>query len=928
LPIFYRLKILLTFISIIITGTCGLSQKYFQYTINSDLDPDLVVEDAIRDQYGYIWMATDEGLLRYDGSNLMTFRKNIQSQHGYRLLQSGSGFYYAHNAGVSFIIPDQLSIEAGLTVASSIAPTEDEIHYPNDIIIHGNDSLWISQEKGFISLLHKGTLQHFQPDKENKSFQLTSHKKNLYTLSKTGNLYRFDSNKSAFSYLKSYPGCHTLISSDEGLILAGEDLIYVQLNLNGTIAGEKKLKLQEKNKITALASLTEDQLLVSIKNKGLHNLNHNDFTNSSLKKIYSNNDPHRVDELPFKSISRIIVDGMGRSIFLCLDNGLGVLKKRFFESVNDLHNGSITSITSNGDDVYINMGEVYKVSPIQDGFEAQLIDLPITESVGSVHYFNDQLLCGTGDGKIYSLKNSLRELIDLTDRGEGVFYMHGDHKNRLWVCQAPDENPIVGIACILPDGRLKEYGKNKGLDDRILVVKESARGRIYVAGIGEESYLHRYIEEEDRYENMSLPFEFDVGNNFEVHDLAVGNDGTIYLASTAGLLRHDLDRIVKIELGDKYDNIEIRSVHITEYDKLWISTETQGVLFIDDGNVISISEESGLPSKVMSYRGIFNDHNNRLWIGTAEGAVYTLTEGPTLPITGKPFLVTSNFNFRDTCLIGKDGENLILTMKTISSYKDKIWYQYAINNGAWSAPIEGNEIYIEDLEKGNHFLQVRSKINGGYHWSEAYSVSILLKPKWYKNPIIFIPILFFGFGSLLYLWFKSNNRFRPEQEGNTESHHFQYEAHPLEGERMEILGNIISRLNQGIKWDFILEELSISLIRLNSVDAFIICWKERKNIIVYEGATRNQKLYGKTEQATNHSLLNQCIMNGKVILVENLKDITDDDPIFASYNAVAGMPFHLGSKGNGAIFLMSTRQLDQGHVSFLLPLSSYLEQII
>ncbi|NNF35720.1 MAG: hypothetical protein HKN68_16550, partial [Saprospiraceae bacterium] len=848
--------------------------------------------------------------------------------HGYRLLQSGSGFYYAHNAGISYIIPDQFSIEAGLVVTSSIAPNENEIHYPSDISINGKDSLWISQEKGFISLLNKGALQHFQPDKDNNSFQLTAHKKNLYALSKDGKLYRFDSDKSNFSFIKSFPGCHTFIPTEEGFFFAGDNLVYVQLNENGTIRDEKNVQLQEKNKIISIAGLARDQLLVSIETKGIYSLNHTSFINASLKKIYSNNDPHRVDELPFKSVNRIIVNETDRSILLCLNNGLGVLKKRFFESVNDLHNGSTTSITSNGDDVYVNMGEIYKVSPIQSGFEAQLIDLPTTESVGSVHYFNDQLLCGTGEGKIYSFKNDLTELIDLTDRGEGVFYMHGDKKNRLWVCQAPDENPIVGIACILPDGQLKEYGKSKGLDNRILVVKESARGRIYVAGIGEESYLYRYSEEEDRYENMSLPFEFDIGNNFEVHDLAVGHDGTIYLASTAGLLRHDLDRIVKIDLGDKYGNIEIRSVHITENDKLWISTETQGVLFIDDENIISISEESGLPSKVMSYRGIFNDHNNRLWIGTAEGAVYTLTEGPTLPITGKPFLFNSNFNFRDTCLTGNEGDNLVLNMKTVSSYRDRVWYQYSINNSIWSSPIEGNKILIEDLEKGNHFLQVRSKINGGYNWSNAYSVSIYIKPKWFKNPIIYIPILFFGFGSLIYLLLKSRNRLIPDQEGNTESNHYKYESPPLEGERMEVLGSIISRLNFGIKWDFILEELSISLFRLNNVDAFIICWKERNNAIVYEGATRNQKLYGRIDDAINNSLLNQCIIKGKVILIESLEEISDSDPTFASYKSVAGMPFHLGAKGKGAIFLMSTETLDQGHLSLLHPLSSYLEQII
>ncbi len=810
-------------------------QKYYQYTISPDDDEDIIVEDAIRDDNGYIWMATEKGLFRYDGQQLITFRKNIPSQHGYKLYKSGSGFYYAHNAGISYIIPDKTNIEAGLIASASIDPIEEQIHYPFDILKIGNDSLWISQEKGYISLLHKGELYHHRLSIGKESYQLVVFKNHLYALSGEGNLFMYNVNSSEFILLDTFNGCDSFKSSRDGLIISGNKLYHLILDKEGSITERKIINIKNDEKVDAIALLNSEQLFFTLKDKGLFILNNIYADNPEIKKVFSNNDPHRVDELPFKNINRIVIDESGQSIFLCLNEGLGVLKKRFFESVNDLPNGNITSITGNDDEIYVNMGEVYKVIPTTNGYSATLIELSIPETVGSVHYFNDLLYCGTGEGKIYTYDTRLIELIDLTNRGEGIYFMHGDEKDRLWLCQAPSENPIIGIGCLLPNGQFIEYGKEKGLEDRILVLKESKRGRIYVAGIGEQSYLYRYVEEDDRFENMSLPFDFDVGNNFEVHDMTIGEDGAIYLASTAGLLRHDLDRINKIDLGDNYDNIEVRSVHATSGGKIWISTETQGVLNLDGENFVAVSEESGLPSKVMQYRCIYNDHNDRLWIGTSEGAVYTLTEGPTLASTRTPYLVASNFRSRDTCITGLDGEILELTMETISSSKDKIWYQYSIDDKTWSPPISGGSLSIQDLERGKHMLRVRSRINGGYQWSTPYSIQIVIKPKWFKNPLIYIPLLFFVVGSILFTWLSSRTKLNREgEDSNYDSRHI-HSSLPEEEERMAVLGTIISKLNHGMKWDFVIEELSISLFRLHNVDAFIICWKEKGGMIVYEG---------------------------------------------------------------------------------------------
>jgi streptogramin lyase len=199
----------------------------------------------------------------------------------------------------------------------------------------------------------------------------------------------------------------------------------------------------------------------------------------------------------------------------------------------------------------------------------------------------------------------------------------------------------VGIACILPNGTLKEYGYSEGLESRLLCLRETTQGRIYASGIGEGTYLYRYLPEEDAFVNLSLPFDFSVSPNFEVHDLTLDKEGVIWMASTNGLLRYDMDRVRRVDLGPEYTDIEVRAVMDMPDGSIWVSTDTEGMIRYEDGETVVVKEESGLPSKVMTYRCLAKDQKNRLWVGTAEGLVYSLDPNPAPVRTGKPLLISA-----------------------------------------------------------------------------------------------------------------------------------------------------------------------------------------------------------------------------------------------------------------------------------------------
>ena len=120
--------------------------------------------------------------------------------------------------------------------------------------------------------------------------------------------------------------------------------------------------------------------------------------------------------------------------------------------------------------------------------------------------------------------------------------------------QAPGERQITGILKVTPDLNLIEYGAGKGLQNRMLSIKESPLGTIYCAGIGESTYLYQYDPYRDEFINISAEMKFDYGENFEMHSIDIGHDSTIWLGSTAGLLRYKEGKIERIKFDELVDS--------------------------------------------------------------------------------------------------------------------------------------------------------------------------------------------------------------------------------------------------------------------------------------------------------------------------------------------------------------------------------------
>ena len=936
------------------------------YAITQGL-PSNQVQDAVKDTFGFIWLATDAGLARFDGNKFESYSKELPSQYGRCLLNTDDGLYYSHDAGISFFQPALDSLSFELLVESSVAEQDKKLYYPNQLFQQKDGTIWVSQPNGQIISFQNGDLSYYNLGKqstigssESKFIFAESDNGQLWVAAQSGQLFHFDKSKNDFREKAVFGIINDMTMRNEELWLGGVQLQRIKLNKRGKgiLKIEKVISL--KDTITAIAFDDTGNIFVAIQQKGLFYLDQENGNITLLKEVFSNNDPHRVDELLFKNINRLYCHD--QVIWVCSDEGFGILQKRFFESVDALTNGNTIGMAESRDgSIFINFGDVFKIKATKFGYEARQLPSLKRGAISYVSTSKDKLWAGTTNGELLQLtqEGQLLKAMDMRWRGEGVFSILHDKKRRTWFCQAPAEKPVIGVACVLENGSMKYYDEQHGFENRILVIKEGPTGRIYAAGIGQSSYLYRYLAEEDIFLNLSLTTDFELSPNFEVHDIAIDRKGLVWLATTDGLLVFDTDHVRRIDLGSKYKGIEIRAVANMPDDSIWASTDTEGLLYIKDDEILAIGEESGLPSKIMAYRSLMIDKNNRLWAGTAEGVVYSYLENPKPVPTSSPLLISVLIDGEK-----KTQKKLRLSTKqkmdvhfnTPAFHGYSLFYEYQLDGGDWIEIGDSNSLLFENLEYGNHELKIRVKKEGGFSWSHPMVVPFKVMKPWYQHSLWFTFLGVLILAGLFTIFRLNRKRYRTKidslakelkstkveatiQEANLEQIQKKQQLEETDlritSITLELLRRLILKINPEMKWDLVLEHLSVDLMRIPGVIAFEIARKQGKKI-EFEGYSELTRSFisASTNCDPMTCLAAHCFEQNKPVIFNdiskaNLEILEDQDKRIEVYKSLVGVPFYLQHSQEAFLFLYSNKTdfFDEYNAKTLGILSAYLEQI-
>jgi ligand-binding sensor domain-containing protein len=919
-----------------------------------------------QDDYGFVWIACDGGLVRFDGLTFTNYTQQIPSQYGRYFCKTDEGLWLSHDAGISLIKAGLDTAQISVFMDASIDPGEQALYYPGKIFRQQNGNIWISQPGGRITLV-QGTemteLSAGPEDQGNTSIHASFAELDMGLMAvafSSGGVYLYDPPSHRLVKMASFPMVNDMKSKGNELWIAGQDIQRIMLGEDRRQIIDREAYHTDLGEVSTLALDHQGNIYAGIRDQGLYYLERGDGRESKFVKIFSSNDPHRVNELPFKNIHNIVHESDDR-LWICSSEGLGILQRRFFESIGSIPNANTTSICMMEDGrAYANFGDIYVLESTDMGFSGTSLPAFSSEPVTALTAAGNNLWAATSTGNLIKIDPSGRQLgrVDLRPRGEGIYFLNYDSQKRLWVCQAPEENPLVGIVCILPNGTLKEYGYSEGLESRLLCLRETTQERIYASGIGESTYLYRYLPEEDAFVNLSLPFDFSVSPNFEVHDLTLDKEGVIWMASTNGLLRYDMDRVRRMDLGPEYTDIEVRAVMDMPDGSIWVSTDTEGMIRYEDGETVVVKEESGLPSKVMTYRCLAKDQRNRLWVGTAEGLVYSLDHNPEPVRTGKPLLISALIEGTRVPMEGISllkGQDLTLQFATPAYHGFRTFYQHRTGNGAWSDPSVNRHLSFSDLESGNHIIELRARNEGGYLWSDPEVLEITVRDYWYRNPLfiwtlaILMLVLFLGLfyyqrrkqGAYIHSLTEGlqlekkavEQREADLQEVKKEIYldQRQLRSHALS---MEILHRLISKITPGMKWEAILEIISIDMLKLPGVVAFEFGICEGK-FLEFEGYSEKIRNFTSERIVYNPevNLSSYCIDHAKPFMFNHIEEqalrlLPKWDHRLDQYQSSISVPFILESKQ--AIFSVYSDKANLFDVyaqKAMAVFATYIEQI-
>ena len=775
----------------------------------------------------------------------------------------------------------------------------------------------------------------------------------IWALSPLDGLFHFDSEAQVFRKKLDIKNGRSLVIHNNQLLIGTEDLSVYNIK-------ERKLLLIKKlaidnGPITAIHKDKKGQYLIGTERGKLMRLSD---LESLPQPIYGANEAHRVEELSFGSIHEIYVSTDNQAsndqLWVCSETGLWLLQQRFFKTVRNLPMNNPIAI-AHGDDgkAWVPMNYLYEISSQAEDFVAK----PAYNNMQVNAVAKDQAgfsWISRTTPKVELLKYKGEQLVrryDFHQRGEAIFNLFPDSRGNLWFCQAPSSKPIVGIAKINTKGGVEYYNEEKGFSSRVLTIKESSRGEIYAAGIGEQSYLYRFNSEEDRFVNLSPKLPFEALLNFEVHDMTIDDRGIVWLATTDGLLRYDSEQITLIQ-SDLLGQEEVRGVTHYGNNNIWVATATNGLVFYQQNTSTTLGEQEGLPAVISAYRCINTDAEGRLWAGTSEGLVYSRMSAANLPYSNTPRILKTSVQQEesssafDSIIQVRQDHQLQLVFTNLSFPARNVQYQYRLlpvadksillEEQLWQPNGNSNSLQLSKMELGDYYLEVRARQTGGFQWSKPLSLQVSVYLPWYLQSWF----VYGGLGLLLlliayYFRFYVKRRFKrlqqilkysneklaskeSELQHTIQEFEMQKEELANANSNIQILELFIKEIPQKASWDDIISAMGKAVMQAADIDAFEIAFKEKREIVHrgYSNMERSRYTFRSKTFDPKTSLTSWAMANKKEVMINDFdKEHTlyIDEKDAYHFKSLIFIPFKLENEQPVVLCAYSIKENDFDH---------------
>ncbi|KAF0152763.1 MAG: signal transduction histidine kinase LytS [Ignavibacteria bacterium] len=738
----------LTFIASIYSQT----PSYYHYKSTDGLASATVFE-IIQDKEGFIWLATQSGVSRFDGKRFTTYtvedglNSNMITsltlgikgeiffatyEKGINILKNGHiKSYYDHTKGkldhITFLINVPSANNNKLlanTRGSYINALEknntgklvNKVVYLEQFILNKIDTL---TDGRIIALTKKGLFEikndaarkiNIEGNPSIESYSLANSSDGSFYIGSKGNIYSIKNNKVIYTYKVNVGGNNevsNLLKDKKGNLwfsVMNKGFFKIPYDSKEIINIGKKMNLQTTN-VNHLFEDKEGNIWLGTYGKGAYCLTNFHLSSYTEEDGLSNNSVHSITK-----------DKSGK-VFIGTYNGVNLFYKNKFEHI--------------------------KKDPVS----------PLTEYIHNVKVLNDGVYIAGGfpntdrervvyKGVNYNFHN--RPTFIRTKNGLNIFGTTGNHikihrnfflANRF----AFQDFSILGDSLI---------------SNRINDLYEDTDGNIWVGSTFGLCQLSNFTETSGKVNWDKTYFPSYPVLNSKIRSIYQDSNGKVWFAGDLGIANYDLrsGSISEYKSINGYDLSFSTSISSDKKGRIWIGT-MRGLYLLNGAEIIYLNSKTGLPTdEVLSL--FYDEEKNILYVGTSSGIslldIKLFDEFLPLPPAIKLISIQAGdsiYTENQKLVFEHEANNIYIEFAGLNfSSPGAMKYKYKLNN-EW-IETDYNFLNFTSLKHGEYNIAISAKAQNT-SWGKPITVSFIVLPRFVET--VWFILLIFGLILLLVL---------------------------------------------------------------------------------------------------------------------------------------------------------------------------------
>ncbi len=710
-----------------------------RFSVEQDL-PINLVKAVTQDTTGFIWGATDRGIIRYDGrefteisvptSNL--YFKNIQKAPDGTLFFIGDG-------GVFYLNPNGTAVPFLL---SRPVVTDSTLFYPKMLFWEENGAIWISEPNSVVKYF-QGLIKRFNFSQRDfsksytRSFHFWKHSNGqLFIFSYSGGVFVYNAQKDTITqvYRLSDNPAFTLNwilpNTDGSLYIGGSQGIYQLYPDSNSFQLYQKLNIPE---VHVFVPVSAHEYLVGTSGNGLYLIQKN-------KNEFVIKNHHIIDA----EVIHHIYIAKDNSIWISTDSGLYSLIRLLFTPVWLTSNFAIEQIArdSSGNLYLTNGKEILLASynnhyiPEPIPYVPQRMDKMIT----TILPWQNGLLIGYFDGTLRFYSPTHRWEYQVREK-RTIYHLEKDEAGNAWVALAD----YPSVYRINAQFELQRFDQSKFIATPISSVRYTRQFGLIAVARENQNLILRFNPLTQTFQNITPLVIRHMEKQLNVNDF-IEHNNTLWLATNQGLWIVDKNKIHQEKKLASLNDLEIRAIVKGPEGTIWFGTN-RGIYAYYQNNLLFFDRLYGLPDLTVSFRSLTFDNDKNLWIATTNGIVRT-KDFQKPQKTPKPFIFSFWANDKNYTQISTLKKPLVIkdtspavqaTFSSLVYPGNSVHYQVRLlgYEQQWQELGNDHTVRYHGLLPGKYRLQIRAQ-QVAHLMSDITEIPLQIKPPFYLSPLAYV----------------------------------------------------------------------------------------------------------------------------------------------------------------------------------------------